>query len=386
MGVTLRGLTAGCLLAEPVCAAYSPAHDDSSAAGRTSENLVARVGPRHPRNGPIYDRIVTNPSAPQRIFVAGATGALGVPLVRKLVARGHAVTGLTRSAAKRGDLERLGARAVVADALAPESIGRAIADAKPDTVVHALTALPRGGPRKASDLDATNRLRGEGTRNLVRAAHAARARRFVAESIVFAYGWQDEGDALIDETRPRATRVPAMLKPAADALAALEDQTLGAGPGLEGIVLRYGLFYGAGSGSTEALAALLAKRKLPVFGRPDSAIPWIHVDDAAEATMLAIERGAPGGIYNVTDEVPTSFRDYALEVARVTRAPLPRAVPLWLVRLLLPYAAVSGSVRLRVTSAKAKRELAWQPKFPSVKEGLAGLGPPQLQLVVPAGK
>jgi nucleoside-diphosphate-sugar epimerase len=167
-----------------------------------------------------------------------------------------------------------------------------------------------------------------------------------------------------------------MLRPALEAMVAIEDQTLGAGPKLEGIVLRYGLFYGAGSGSTEALASLLARRKVPVFGRADAAIPWIHVDDAAEATVLAIERGAPGSIYNVADDVPSSFRDYALEAARITGAPRPRAVPLWLVRVLMPYAALSASVRLRVSSAKTKRELGWQPKFPSIKEGLAGLRRP----------
>jgi nucleoside-diphosphate-sugar epimerase len=307
-----------------------------------------------------------------RVFVAGATGALGIPLVRRLVAAGHEVTGLTRSAAKRPSIEKLGARAVVADALNAAAIEEAILDGKPDAVVHALTALPRGGPRRARDLVATNELRTRGTRNLIKAAIAAGARRFIAESIVFAYGWRVESNTPVDETSPRPARVARMLQPALDAIVALETQTLGASP-LEGIVLRYGLVYGAGSGSTEEMIAMLRARRLPAFGAADSAVPWIHIEDAALVTVLAIERGAPGSIYNVTDDAPVGFADFLREAARIAGAPSPRDLPLWLVRLLMPYAGSIGAVRLRVSNAKAKRELGWAPKYPSYREGLAAL-------------
>jgi nucleoside-diphosphate-sugar epimerase len=308
-----------------------------------------------------------------RIFVAGATGALGAPLVEHLVAAGHDVVGLTRSASKRELVERLGARPVVADVLDASAIARVVAEARPQTVVHALTALPKRGPRRARDLEATNVVRTQGTRNLVGAAQASGARRFVAESIVIAYGQRIEGAALIEETHARVSRGPPDVQPAIDAIAALEDEVLGAAPGLEPIVLRFGFFYGAMTGSTQDALAMIRARKLPAFGAADSAVPWVHVDDAARATALAIDRGTPGGIYNIVDDAPTAFGDFVREAARAIGAPRPRSAPLWLVRLLMPYAASIGSMRLRVSNAKAKRDLGWQPRFASCREGLASL-------------
>jgi nucleoside-diphosphate-sugar epimerase len=305
-----------------------------------------------------------------RVFVAGATGALGVPLVRLLVAGGHEVVGLTRAESKSAQVEALGARAAVANALDEASIAGAVREAAPDVVVHALTALPTGGPSKAKDLDATNEVRTRGTRNLVRAAIGAGARRIVGESIVLAYGQAVDG--LVTEETHRATRAPSPeLQPTTDAIVTLEDALLGAAPKIEPIVLRYGFFYGGDTGSTHRLVAMLKKRRLPLFGPEDGAIPWIHIDDAARATLLAIERGAPGAIYNVCDDRPCALRTFVESFASAIGAPRPIRIPLWLVRLLMPYAANAATTRLRVSNAKAKEELGWKLDYPTVREGLA---------------
>jgi nucleoside-diphosphate-sugar epimerase len=305
-----------------------------------------------------------------QVFVAGATGALGVPLVRLLVEGGHEVVGLTRTRSKRGQIEALGARAAVADALDEASIAGAVREAAPEVVVHALTALPKGGPSKAKDLDATNEVRTRGTRNLVRAAIVAGARRIVGESIVLAYG--QDVDGLVTEDTPRATRAPKPdLQPMTDAVVALEDALLGAAPKIEPVVLRYGLFYGGQTGSTAWIAEMLKKRKLPLFGPEDGAIPWIHIDDAARATVLAIERSAPSAVYNVCDDRPCALRSFLATFASAIGAPPPRRIPLWLVRLLMPYAANGATLRLRVSNGKAKAELGWTLAYPTVREGLA---------------
>jgi nucleoside-diphosphate-sugar epimerase len=304
-----------------------------------------------------------------RVFVAGATGALGVPLVRQLVAAGHHVVGLTRSTLRGAAMEMLGAHAAIANALDAAELAKAVAQAKPEVVANVLTSLPRGGPRRARDLEPTNELRTRGTSNLMAAAVAAGVRRVVAESIVFAYGWRVDDVASIDESHPRAIQVEPALQPTLDATVSLEDQTLGVAS-IEGIVLRYGLLYGAGSGSMEALVDGLRARRLPVFGSEGSLLPWIHVDDGARAMARAIEVGAPGESYNIVDDAPVSLRDYMIEAARAAGAPRPRSVPFWLVRLLMPYASAMGDARLPVSNAKAKRDLGWRPTYPTCRDGL----------------
>jgi nucleoside-diphosphate-sugar epimerase len=309
-----------------------------------------------------------------RIFVAGATGAMGVPLVRQLVAAGHQVTGLTRSESKRALLEGLGATAAVADVFEPERLGAVLREARPEVVVHLLTALPKQGPMRPADLVATNRLRIEGTRNLVEAAIAAGARRLVAESIVLVYGYGDHGSAPLTEAHPVARVSPRpWLQPTIDAGLALEETVLSAARAgrIEGVVLRFGFIYGPGSGSTEAAAAMVKKRRMPLLGDGSGVWSWIHVDDAAGATVAAIERGRSGEVYNIVDDEPVTWRDYLGHFARLLGAPKPFRVPLWLVRWVSPYAAISLSGRFPVSNEKARRELGWRPAYPTYREGLA---------------
>ncbi len=306
-----------------------------------------------------------------RILVAGATGTLGVPLVRALLRAGHEVVGLARTPSRQAAIEALGATAVVADALDAGGLEAAARRAAPEAVVHALSALPRGGPTKASDLEATNLLRVTGTANLLAAAVAAGARRLVAESMVFAYGYGDFGTEPLTEDVPLAPPDPAVAA-AVEALRRLERQVLRA-ERIEGVALRYGLFYGAGTGSTRAMVARLRRRMLPLPGGGHGIGSWIHVHDAATATVAALQRGRPGAVYNVVDDRPVAWRDFARELARVTGAPAPASLPLWLCRLVAPYGTRFLATRLPVSNARARQELAWTPAFPTYRDGLAGI-------------
>jgi 2-alkyl-3-oxoalkanoate reductase len=304
-----------------------------------------------------------------RVFVAGATGALGLPLVRRLVATGHEVVGLTRSQTKAGFLRDLGARATVGDALDASALRAAVVESRPDAVVHALTALPPRGPFRVSELEPTNRVRIQGTANLIAAAVDAGARRLVAESVALVYG--DTGDATATETSPGSVPHGA-LRPAMDAVRSLEDQVLGASRAgrLEGMVLRFGLFYGPGVASSDFMIRLLRRRMFPLFGGGRSVASWIHVEDAATATIAALERGRPGEVYNIVDDEPSTLREYVTELARIVRAPRPFSMPAWLARLLGPLPGTLATAHLRVSNEKAKRELGWKPAYPTYREGL----------------
>jgi nucleoside-diphosphate-sugar epimerase len=307
-----------------------------------------------------------------RVFVAGATGALGVPLVRTLVARGAEVTGLTHSPAKASLIRDLGATPAVADALDADGLRVAVAECAPDAVVHVLTALPKRGPLRVSELAATNRVRIQGTANLVEAAVAAGASRLVAESVVLAYG--ETGDATADETFAWRAPHPA-LQTAMDAVRSLEDQVLGASRSgrLHGIVLRFGLFYGPGVASTDFMIRMLRRRLLPLLGGGRAVASWIHVDDAAAATVAALERGRPGEVYNVVDDEPSSVGDHTIELARIVGAPAPFSLPAWVARLMGPLPGTLATIRQRVSNQKAKRELGWAPAYPTVFQGLSTL-------------
>ena len=306
------------------------------------------------------------------VFVAGATGALGVPLVRQLVAKGHRVTGLTRSPAKASMLRDLGATPAIADVLDGTALKGVIAEAAPEGVIHALTALPKTGPKRASHLTETNRLRTTGTANLLSAATAAGARRFVAESIVLVYGGTT-GQRRATESDEVIRRSPVeQMQPALDAIHSLEKQVLGANAAghIEGIVLRYGLFYGPGVASTEYMKRLLrfGVPMLPAGG--NSVVSWIHMEDAASLTIAALERGPAGAIYNVVDDEPVALRDLAAAMSAATGGRKPRSIPLWLVRLVAPIMVASASTSLAVSNEKAKRELGWEPAYPTYREGV----------------
>jgi 2-alkyl-3-oxoalkanoate reductase len=314
-----------------------------------------------------------------KIFVAGATGALGKQLVPQLVAAGHDVTGMTRSEAKVDLVRELGATPALADALDAEAVGRAVAEAEPEVVVHQLTAL--GGQldmRKPEVAFAeTNRLRTEGTDHLLAAARAVGTRRFVAQSFG---GWPGArtGGPVKTEADPFDPDPPAEMRSTLDAIRYLEGAVTGT-EGIEGLALRYGGFYGPGTSISLSPVGehveMIRKRKFPVVGHGTGIWSFIHIDDAAAATVAAIERGEPG-IYNVSDDEPAAVADWLPALAKAVGAKPPRRVPRWLGRLLAGEVLTTMMTEIRgASNAKAKRELAWHLRFPSWRDGfLTGLG------------
>jgi nucleoside-diphosphate-sugar epimerase len=304
-----------------------------------------------------------------KVFVAGASGAIGRPLVRQLVAAGHEVTGMTRREERAEKIRAAGAKAVVCDAFDAPALEAAVRAAEPEAVVHLLTALPPRLDYRAKDpLAPTNRVRSEGTRNLVAAAKAAGARRLVAESVAFFYA--PEGGWVKDEEAPLFLGAPAPFGDAAAALAGLERQVLEA-EGLEGLVLRYGWLYGPGTyyAHDGSLYEDAMKRRAPVVGKGNGTFSFVHVEDAAAATVAAVERGQPGP-YNVVDDEPAPMREWAPAFAAAIGAKKPLRVPAWLARLVAGPGAVSMATQLRAASnAKAKRELGWQPRYSSWRQG-----------------
>lgn len=309
-----------------------------------------------------------------RILVAGATGALGVPLVRHLIADGHEVTGLSRTGRRTSTLAGLGARVVTANVLDAEALSRAVRTARPEMVVHALTAIPPAGPRRLADLDATNALRVDGTRNLLAAAGAAGARRIVVESMVFVYGFGDLGDTLLtEEASPARVVSKPALRVVIDALISEERQTLEASRSgrIEASVLRFGCFYGPDAG-TDTMARHLVRRALPIVKRaPSRGIAWIHIHDAASAVVTALENAQPGAVYNIVDDEAVTARGMIESLAQSIGAPTPWSIPAWLMRAVAPFAAaVCVDTTLKVSNAKAKQELTWRPRFPTYREGI----------------
>jgi nucleoside-diphosphate-sugar epimerase len=303
-----------------------------------------------------------------KVFVAGASGAIGRPLLPRLVAAGHEVTGMTRREGRAEGIRAVGARAVICDVYEAEALREAVAAAEPEVVVNLLTALPeKFKPRL--DLTATNRVRIEGTRNLIAAARAAGARRLVAESVAFMYA--PRGDWVKDEEAPMLEPSRSRFGAARAAVADLEEQVLGA-EGLAGLVLRYGWLYGPGTyyGRGGSLAEDASKRRLPIVGAGTGTFSFVHVEDAASATVAAVERGAPG-IYNLVDDDPAPQREWARVYAEALGAKPPRRVPFWLARLFAADTAQSAVSMRGAANAKAKRELAWQPTHPSWRQGFA---------------
>lgn len=311
-----------------------------------------------------------------KVFVAGASGAIGRPLLRRLVAAGHEVTGMTRREQGAERIRAAGATSVVCDVFDLEGLGRAVQQAAPEVVVHELTALPPRLDYKAKDdpLAPTNRLRSEGTRNLLSAARAAGARRVVAESVAFLYA--PVGGWVKGEEAPLFMGAPDPFGDAVDALADLERQVTEA-EGIEGLVLRYGWLYGPGTyfdrdGSQTEDAH---RRRAPIVGKGDGTFSFIHVEDAAAATVAAVQRGAPG-IYNVVDDEPAPVSAWLPALAEAVGAKPPRHLPVWLGRLAAGEVGVSMMTQIHGTSnAKAKRELVWGPRYRSYREGFPnGLG------------
>jgi nucleoside-diphosphate-sugar epimerase len=307
-----------------------------------------------------------------RVFVAGAAGAMGRPLVRLLRGHGHDVVGLTRRAGRRGLLEAMGARAVVADALDAAALSRTLREAEPTHVVHLLTALPAEGPLRSRDLRATNALRIVGTANLLRASVEAGARRLVGESFAGVYGTAGF-ESPRDEDAPLSV-LPAKggFQEAVLAMRSLEEQLAVARSGgrIETVSLRFGPIYGPEVASTLALARRLQRRQVFVPRAARGVASFVHVDDAATAILAALERPDPGPVYNVVDDEPTPVVEYLRLCAEAFGAPPPRTAPGWLLRLVAPLIAAAATTRLPLSNARARRELDWRPAYPTPREGL----------------
>ena len=319
-----------------------------------------------------------------KVFVAGATGVLGRALVPELVARDHEVVGMTRSASKQDGLRALGARPVVADALDPDAVAEAVASAEPEVIVHQLTAL--SGPISIRDarrpdrsfaVTMTNRLRTEATDHLLAAGRAVGARRFVAQSIA-AFRFDRAGRPAQTEADPLDPNPPGALRTGQAAILHLEQAVTTIEWG-EGLALRYGAFYGPGTGISLAADAVIAapvrKRRFPLVGDGGGVWSHVHIDDAAAATAIAVERGRPG-IYNIVDDEPAPVRQWLPVLASALDAKPPRRVPRWLARLLAGEVATVMMTDVRgASNEKAKREFGWKPRYASWRQGFAqGLG------------
>jgi nucleoside-diphosphate-sugar epimerase len=303
-----------------------------------------------------------------RVFVAGGTGVIGRRLVPQLVARGHQVTATTTSAGKLGLLEQLGADGVVMDGLDAVSVGEAVAAARPDAIVHQMTALSlahAGKPnlRRADRFFATtNRLRSEGTDHLLAAAEATGVSRFVAQGHASMNGIREGGWVKSEED-------PLEVVEGTKAINHLEDVVVKAG----GAVLRYGGFYGPGTNDDQV--KLVRKGLFPLVGSGTGYVSWVHVDDAASATVLAVEQKAEG-VFNIVDDEPAPVSQWLPYLADCAGAKPPRRVPTWLARLVAGEMAAGVMTQGRgFSNAKAKRQLGWELLYPSWRQGfVAELG------------
>jgi nucleoside-diphosphate-sugar epimerase len=308
-----------------------------------------------------------------RVFVAGATGAIGKQLVPRLVAAGHEVHGMTRSGSKRAMLDELGAVPVVADALDPDQVAEAVGRARPEVIVHQLTAIGALDMRHFDrDFALTNRLRTEGTDHLLSAGQAVGVRRFVAQGIAGYGAYMRTGGPVKSEEDPLDPTPARQMRETLAAIRHLEQAVLGA-RWTEGIVLRYGAFYGPGTSLAPDgdYSELVRTRKFPLVGDGGGVWSFIHVADAAEATVAAVEHGSRG-VYNVVDDDPARVAEWLPALARTLGAKRPVRVPRFVGRLFAGEAGVVMMTELRgASNAKAKRELAWRPEHPSWREGFA---------------
>ncbi len=303
-----------------------------------------------------------------KVFLAGASGAIGRRLVPQLLEAGHEVTGMTRMEAGAEQIRGAGAGAVVCDAFDRERLGSALGEAAPEVVIHQLTALPQDYDIRKIDYGPTNRLRTEGTRNLIEASRAAGARRMLAQSITFLIA--PEGERVRDEDARPYSDAPAPFDTGVAATVEMEHLVTGT-PGLDGLVLRYGFFYGPGTyyAADGYLAEETRKRRQPIVGGGGGVFSFCHVDDAASATVAAVERGAPG-VYNVCDDEPAAMSEWLPYYAEAIGARKPLRVPVLVARVLAGRFAVAMATELRgASNAKVKRELAWEPRYASWRQG-----------------
>lgn len=312
-----------------------------------------------------------------KVLVAGATGAIGKRLVPLLVAKRYEVVGMTHSPGKVDSLHEAGAEAVVADGLDRAAVMQTLTQTKPDAVIHQMSGLTGAGSFKKFDDEfaVTNALRTTGTDYLLDAAKQSGVRRFIAQSFG---GWNYErrGSGLKTEQHPLDPTPPANQTKSMDAIRYVEEAALGA-EGLEGMALRYGFFYGPGTGLSADgdIANLVLKRKLPIVGDGAGVWSFVHIEDAARATIAALEDGERG-VYNVVDDEPAPIAEWLPELARILGAKRPRRIPTWLGRIAIGDVGISMMTQIRgMSNAKANRELGWQPRYKSWRDGFrTGLG------------
>jgi nucleoside-diphosphate-sugar epimerase len=319
-----------------------------------------------------------------RVFVAGASGVIGRSLIPRLVEGGHEVVGMTRSRTKQDLVRGLGARSVMADALDPDAVAEAVAAAEPEVIVHELTSLSgpmsmkaARNPERFEGAIVTGRLRTEATDHLLAAGRAVGARRFVAQSFG-AFRLTRTGGPVQTEEEPIDPGPSGLRQPGLDAILYLERAVTSIDWG-EGLALRYGGFYGPGTAVSldpdAPLAGPVRRRRLPIIGKGDGITSYVHVDDAAAATVIAIERGRPG-VYNIVDDEPAAQREWLPVLANALGAKPPRHMPRRLARLLVGETATAMMTEAKGSSnLKARRELGWEPRFPSWRQGFfEGLG------------
>jgi 2-alkyl-3-oxoalkanoate reductase len=311
-----------------------------------------------------------------KIFLAGATGAAGQALIPLLTSHGHTVTGTTRSPSKMDLLRGLGAEPVVVDGLDRDGIRAAVATTRPDAIIHEMTAL--GGDldlrRFERSFAATNRLRTEGTDHLLEAARETGVEHFIAQSYG-AWPYIREGGPVKTEDDPLDSDPPKQVRTTLAAIRHLESEVTGAG----GIALRYGGFYGPGTGLApggEQWEQIKA-RKFPIIGDGGGVFSFAHIEDIAGGTLAALERGTPGRIYNIADDEPAPVRVWLPAIAEAIGAPPPRHIPRWVGRMLGEHVVVMMCEIRGASNERAKRELDWTPRWPSWREGIAALAQPR---------
>lgn len=305
-----------------------------------------------------------------KVFVAGATGAMGRQLVPRLVAAGHEVVGMTRKESNRAQLDELGATPVVADALDPDQVAQAVGSTEPDVIIHELTAIGALDFKNFDrDFALTNRLRTEGTDHLLSAGRAVGVRRFIAQSYG-AWWYERTGGPVKTEQDPLDPDPAPEMRQSSAAVHHLEQAVLGA-TWTEGIVLRYGWFYGPGTSMATGGAhfELIRQQQFPIVGDGGGVTSFIHIADAAEATLAAITHGA-GGIYNVVDDDPAPVADWLPALARILGGQDPVRVAVDQGRQFAGEAGVVMMTQARgASNAKARRELGWVPAHPSWRQG-----------------
>jgi nucleoside-diphosphate-sugar epimerase len=308
--------------------------------------------------------------ADMKIFVAGATGAIGRALVPRLVGAGHEVFGTTRSSAKEAAVFELGAEPIVVDALNPDRVARAVAEVAPDVIIHELTSITTIDMRNFDrSFAATNRLRTEGTDHLLSAGRAVGVKRFIAQSFT-SWPYARVGGAVKTEDDPLDPHPPKTMREGLDAIRHVEDAVVAA-DWTTGIVLRYGGFYGPGTSLAEGgeQTEMIRKRRFPLVGSAAGVWSFIHIEDAADATVAAVEHGKRG-IYNIVDDEPAAVSEWLPVLAQRLGAKKPMRVPRLVGRVAAGEAAVVMMTEIRgASNAKAKRELDWTPAHPSWRQG-----------------